>query len=267
MPWSRWKCLCKSHPSSKEAHVLGIFLTTASEYLKFGTFNRTWVNWRNNVHMLCSTSFSLSPQCWPRTWTIPPKNHFKTTLEERKTCIRAVWPKLRVRDCSLLRRGGALCDVTKTAAMAHVRRFPGLLRQFISVTYPRRLGGKRLDKNRIRMRTLLFENSGLSFTALLGPRDPKRRRPSRGGLVAFAQSPFLPFFFSLWSIDFYYPFSAIAEVYKNEGNNEFNKGEFGNARYFYTEGIRVKCKDDELTAKLYSNRAIANFRLGELSCF
>ena len=24
-------------------------------------------------------------QCWPRTWTIPPKTHYKTTLEERKT--------------------------------------------------------------------------------------------------------------------------------------------------------------------------------------
>ena len=137
--------------------------------------------------MLCSTSFSLSPQCWPRTWTIPPKNHFKTTLEERKTCIRAV----------SYAGGGALCDVTKTAAMAHIRRFPGLLRQFISVTYPRRTDGKRLDKNRIRIRTLLFENSGFFFTFSLGPRDPKRTRPSRGGLVAFAQSPVLLFFFPL----------------------------------------------------------------------
>ena len=24
-------------------------------------------------------------QCWPRTWTIPQKTHYKTTLEERKT--------------------------------------------------------------------------------------------------------------------------------------------------------------------------------------
>ena len=29
-------------------------------------------------------------QCWPRTWTSPPQNHYKTTLEERKTGIRAV---------------------------------------------------------------------------------------------------------------------------------------------------------------------------------
>ena len=29
----------------------------------------------------------------------PPKNHYKTTLEERKTGIRAVWPKLSVLNC------------------------------------------------------------------------------------------------------------------------------------------------------------------------
>ena len=31
-------------------------------------------------------------QCWPqiKLETIPPKNHYKTTLEERKTGIRAV---------------------------------------------------------------------------------------------------------------------------------------------------------------------------------
>ena len=57
---------------------------------------RTWVNWRNNVDRLCSTSFFLSPQCWPRTWTIPPKNHYKTTSEKRMTSIWVVWPKLSV---------------------------------------------------------------------------------------------------------------------------------------------------------------------------
>ena len=36
--------------------------------------------------------FPCAFQCWPRTWTIPPKNHYKITLEERKTGIRAVWP-------------------------------------------------------------------------------------------------------------------------------------------------------------------------------
>ena len=49
---------------------------------------RTWVNWRNNIDMLCS--FFLSSLCWPRTWTIPSKTYYKITLEERKTSVRAV---------------------------------------------------------------------------------------------------------------------------------------------------------------------------------
>ena len=56
---------------------------------------------------------------------------------------------------------------------------------------------------------------------------------------------------------------AIAEVYKNEGNDEYRKKDFSNAVYFYTEGINVNCKDKELEAKLYSNRATAHYYLGE----
>ena len=55
---------------------------------------------------------------------------------------------------------------------------------------------------------------------------------------------------------------AIAEVYKNQGNEEFNKNNFNNAIDFYTEGIKVNCNDDEMKAKLYSNRAAAHFNLG-----
>ncbi|XP_078379290.1 uncharacterized protein LOC144662372 [Oculina patagonica] len=55
---------------------------------------------------------------------------------------------------------------------------------------------------------------------------------------------------------------AIANVYREEGNNEYRKRELSNAVYFYTEGLQVNCKDDELNAKLYSNRATANFYLG-----
>ena len=58
---------------------------------------------------------------------------------------------------------------------------------------------------------------------------------------------------------------AIAEVYKNEGNDEYRRKEFSNAVYFYTEGIKVNCKDEELNAKLYSNRATGHFYLGEFS--
>ena len=58
-------------------------------------------------------------------------------------------------------------------------------------------------------------------------------------------------------------FVAIAEVYKNEGNDEYNKKNFDSAIYFYTEGIKVNCKDEDLNAKLYSNRAAAHFNLGK----
>ena len=53
-------------------------------------------------------------------------------------------------------------------------------------------------------------------------------------------------------------------MYKNEGNNEYRKKEFKNAVDFYTEGIKVNCKDDELNSKLYNNRATAYFNLGQL---
>ena len=58
---------------------------------------------------------------------------------------------------------------------------------------------------------------------------------------------------------------AIAEVYKDEGNNEYRKGDYNNAIYFYTEGIKVNCKNKELNAKLYSNRAAAHYSLGKSS--
>lgn len=61
----------------------------------------------------------------------------------------------------------------------------------------------------------------------------------------------------------YIHFIAKAEVYKNKGNDEYRKRDFSKAVHFYTEGIKVKCKDDELNAKLYCNRAIAHFYMGE----
>ena len=58
----------------------------------------------------------------------------------------------------------------------------------------------------------------------------------------------------------------MAEVYKNEGNDEYNKKSFNSAIHYYTEGIKVNCKDDDLNAKLYSNRAAAHFNLGK-TCY
>ena len=56
---------------------------------------------------------------------------------------------------------------------------------------------------------------------------------------------------------------AIAEVYKNQGNEEYGNRDFANAIHFYTQGIKVNCKDKELNAKLHSNRATALFYLGK----
>ncbi|CAH3145227.1 unnamed protein product, partial [Pocillopora meandrina] len=56
--------------------------------------------------------------------------------------------------------------------------------------------------------------------------------------------------------------TAIVEVYKNEGNEVCLKGDFLNASQFYTEGIKVKCGNKELKAKLYNNRATVHFKLG-----
>ncbi|KAL9981560.1 hypothetical protein ACROYT_G010278 [Oculina patagonica] len=56
---------------------------------------------------------------------------------------------------------------------------------------------------------------------------------------------------------------AIAEVYKNQGNEEYRKRDFVNAIHFYTEGLKGNCKDQQMNATLYSNRAIANFKLGK----
>ena len=58
-------------------------------------------------------------------------------------------------------------------------------------------------------------------------------------------------------------FLAIAEVYNNEGDEAYFKEDYSNAIYFYTEGIKVNCKDIDLKCELYSNRAYANLCLGE----
>ncbi|XP_066022690.1 tetratricopeptide repeat protein 28-like [Pocillopora verrucosa] len=55
---------------------------------------------------------------------------------------------------------------------------------------------------------------------------------------------------------------ATADVYRNEGNEAFMKGDFINAIHFYTKGIKMNCNDKELKAKLHNNRAIALSKLG-----
>ena len=57
--------------------------------------------------------------------------------------------------------------------------------------------------------------------------------------------------------------SAMAEVYKNEGKQHYIEKDYTRAIASYSEGIQVECDDEELNAKLYSNRAVAHYRLGK----
>ena len=61
-------------------------------------------------------------------------------------------------------------------------------------------------------------------------------------------------------------FLAIAEVYKTEGNEAYLMEDYSNAVYFYTEGIKVNCTNEDLTENLYSNRAYANLLSGKATC-
>ena len=45
-------------------------------------------------------------------------------------------------------------------------------------------------------------------------------------------------------------FLAIAKVYKTEGNEACLKEDYINAVYFYTEGVKVDCKDADVKAEL-----------------
>lgn len=60
-------------------------------------------------------------------------------------------------------------------------------------------------------------------------------------------------------------FSEKAEVFLCKGNERCREKDFVEAIRLYTEGIEVNCKDDEVKAKLHSNRAKAYFGLGESS--
>ena len=64
--------------------------------------------------------------------------------------------------------------------------------------------------------------------------------------------------------------ALVKEVYKEEGNTEFGKGEYNYAIVCYTEGISRTCRNQEkcnigknVNAKLFTNRATAHLQLGE----
>ncbi|KAL0122185.1 hypothetical protein PUN28_007142 [Cardiocondyla obscurior] len=53
----------------------------------------------------------------------------------------------------------------------------------------------------------------------------------------------------------------LANNYKEDGNFNYKYKKYRLAILSYTEGIRTKCKDDELMAQLYNNRAASHFML------
>uniref|UniRef100_F7D8P9 Tetratricopeptide repeat domain 4 n=1 Tax=Monodelphis domestica TaxID=13616 RepID=F7D8P9_MONDO len=55
-----------------------------------------------------------------------------------------------------------------------------------------------------------------------------------------------------------------AKTYKDEGNDYFKDKDYKKAVLSYTEGLRKKCSDPDLNAVLLTNRAAAQFHLGNL---
>ncbi|XP_015606705.1 tetratricopeptide repeat protein 4 isoform X2 [Cephus cinctus] len=53
----------------------------------------------------------------------------------------------------------------------------------------------------------------------------------------------------------------LANNYKEDGNYNYKYKNYRLAIFSYTEGIKTKCKDNELMAQLYNNRAAAHFML------
>ncbi|XP_072366792.1 tetratricopeptide repeat protein 4 [Scyliorhinus torazame] len=54
----------------------------------------------------------------------------------------------------------------------------------------------------------------------------------------------------------------LAKTYKNEGNHYFKEKNYKKAVISYTEGLKRKCGDSELNVILHTNRAAAQFYLG-----
>lgn len=60
---------------------------------------------------------------------------------------------------------------------------------------------------------------------------------------------------------FHVIYIELANNYKEDGNFNYKYKKYRLAIIAYTEGIKTKCKDEELMAQLYNNRAAANFML------
>lgn len=54
----------------------------------------------------------------------------------------------------------------------------------------------------------------------------------------------------------------LAKIYKDEGNDYFKEKDYKKAVTSYTEGLKKKCGDPDLNAVLFTNRAAAQYYLG-----
>lgn len=59
-------------------------------------------------------------------------------------------------------------------------------------------------------------------------------------------------------------FPARADSYRDDGNDQFKRKKYKIAIDNYTEGIKSRSPDAELNAILYTNRAAAQYHLGNL---
>lgn len=55
--------------------------------------------------------------------------------------------------------------------------------------------------------------------------------------------------------------SELAINYKEDGNFNFKYKKYRLAILSYTEGLKTQCKDDNIRAQLYNNRAAAHYML------
>ena len=58
---------------------------------------------------------------------------------------------------------------------------------------------------------------------------------------------------------------CLIETEKGDHCAGCNKKESGNPLRFFTEGVHVRCKDDELNAIFYTRRAASHFSIGEFT--
>ena len=58
---------------------------------------------------------------------------------------------------------------------------------------------------------------------------------------------------------------ALCLIATEKGEAEGKENESGNPLSFFTKGVDLNCKDDELNAIFYTKRAVSHFSVGEFT--